>query len=307
MKRALLTLLATLPACLAAAHAAEPTWRPVTLPQAEQKDIHSRQTGRDYRIFLSQPRGEAPPGGYPVLYVLDGNALFPGLAVQAAALAGRPDAGLRDSVLVVGIGYPGDALYDLDARAYDYTPAVPEAQDERHGGAERFLAFLETELKPLVAARYPIDPQRQTLFGHSYGGLFALYTLFRHPDAFQGYVSASPSIWWGDGYLLDARDRFLAAAGEQAPSARLLLTVGGAEEPTGVAPDDPRGRRLAERRMVGNARELAQSLAPLQAHGLASELRVHPEADHGTNGWLTAIEALTFAARPVAQRPPSRP
>ncbi|WP_278362020.1 alpha/beta hydrolase [Stutzerimonas kunmingensis] len=192
MKGALLAVLASLGLAAVQAHAGEAAgWQPIQLPHSSQRDLHSQRTGKDYRIFVSEPRHAPPPGGYPVLYVLDGNALFPGLAIQAQALEDRPDPNLRDSVLVVGIGYPGEALYDFKARAEDYTPKaddrqrLPGREPPPSGGADDFLAFIEDELKPQIAQRYPVDARRQTLFGHSYGGLFTLYTLFTKPQAFR--------------------------------------------------------------------------------------------------------------------------
>lgn len=279
-------------------------WGPVSLPFSEQRDLRSQATGRTYRIFVSQPPGEAPPDGFPVVYVLDGNAYFPALSLQAHALGQRPDPSLREAVLVVGIGYPADALVDIPTRAEDYTPPAPDAAQSgdrlasRHGGAERFLDFIEHELKPRIAARYRVDPARQTLFGHSYGGLFTLYTLFTRPQAFQAYVAASPSIWWNRGYLLGLVPRLARATH---PPVRLLLSVGGAEQPAPGAPlATPRDRHLAERRMVDNARELAATLAGMP--GLQVRLHIEPDADHAANGLLTAPRVLDFARQPGAPR-----
>ncbi|KRW68398.1 alpha/beta hydrolase [Stutzerimonas nitrititolerans] len=300
MKRLAMATIAALATPLAPA-AAPHDWQPVTLPQAEQRILHSTHTGRDYRIFVSQPRHEPPPGGYPVLYVLDGNALFPSLATQAQALEARPDPTLRNSVLVVGVGYPGEALYDFKARAEDYTPdaedrqRLPDREPPPYGGAERFLDFLESELKPMIAARHPVDPQRQTLFGHSYGGLFTLYALLNRPQAFSGYVAASPSIWWYQGYIERTLAAFEARARQQPLDARLLLTVGSAEEPAADAPlTVPRQRHMAERRMIGNARDLAERLE--STPGLEVGLRINAGANHGSNGQLSSVQALELAS-----------
>ena len=283
----------------ASAQAAETDgWKPVVLPQTEQRDIHSRNTGDNYRIFIFQPQQPAPPGGYPVLYVLDGNALFPMLAVQAIAHESSPDPATRASVVVVGIGYPGDALYDIDRRTRDYTPpaavARNDSNDLRYGGADRFLAFVQTELKPLIEARYAIDPRRQTLFGHSYGGLFTLYTLMTQPDAFQNYLAASPSIWWNDHQLLEQSGPLLAESNLQPK--RLWLTVGEAEEPLpGKVATSGRERRLVERRMRSNVQQLFERWASLERHGLKRTLTIHPGAGHGENATLTAADATNFA------------
>ena len=69
MKKMLLTAILG-----SAAHAAD--WRPAQLPQAEETTITSAHTGRSYRIQTSTI-GAAPPEGYPVLYLLDGDNYFP--------------------------------------------------------------------------------------------------------------------------------------------------------------------------------------------------------------------------------------
>ncbi len=302
MKPAIIALLASLGCVNAPANAADGNeWQPVVLPHAEQHDVHSRHTGRAYRIFISRPQHEPPPDGYPVLYVLDGNALFPGLAIQAQALEDRPDPSLRNSVLVVGIGYPGDKLYDFKARAEDYTPEagdrqrLPGREPPPSGGAERFLSFIETELKPMIAERYPVNLGRQTLFGHSYGGLFTLYTLLNRPQAFQRYVAASPSIWWYQGYVERAVERLEQQT--QPLNAHLLVTAGGAEQPApGDSLSDPRQRHMAERRMVGNAQDFVSRLQSLTTRGLHSEFRLFPGANHGTNATHSSVAALEAAA-----------
>jgi len=301
VKRLALVLIASVGAHLmpAAASAAQP-WQAVTLPQAEQRLLHSTHTDRDYRIFVSRPQHEPPPGGYPVLYVLDGNALFPSLAIQAQALEARPDPNLRNSVLIVGIGYPGEGLYDFKARAEDYTPdaedrqRLPGREPPPYGGAERFLAFIETELKPMIATRYPVDPARQTLFGHSYGGLFTLYTLLNRPQAFSGYAAASPSIWWYQGYIGRSLAAFEKKVEQHLVQARLLVTAGSAEEPAADDPlTDPRQRHMAERRMVGNARDLTERLSSVP--GLPVDLRINEGANHGTNAQYSTVQALELA------------
>lgn len=308
MKAQLALLIAALGAGVPSAMATEAGgWAPVVLPHTEQRDIHSHHTGHDYRIFVSVPQRPAPPDGYPVIYVLDGNALFPILAVQADARETRPDSASRGSVVVVGIGYPGDALYDPNKRARDYTPPplpgdASTAADPPNGGADKFLSFVQSELKPLIEARYRIDPHRQTLFGHSYGGLFTLYTLINQPNAFQQYVAASPSIWWNHRQLLRQREHLLSSTERLEPT-RVWLTVGGAEKPaTSTSPATEHERRRAERRMRTNLLAFSERLAPLDHHGLTRTLTIYPDADHGDNGALTAVGVIDFALRATPAR-----
>lgn len=71
----------------------------------------------------------------------------------------------------------------MQKRAYDYTPE-PSAQFQAHGkykygGADQFIAFLNNELKPEIANQFPVNSQQQSLYGHSFGGLFVLYHFFK--------------------------------------------------------------------------------------------------------------------------------
>ncbi|MFD6207743.1 MULTISPECIES: alpha/beta hydrolase-fold protein [unclassified Peribacillus] len=63
-----------------------------------------------------------------------------------------------------------------------------------HEGAENFLKFIEEDLNPEIDKRFKVDQNSQTLFGHSLGGLFAIYVLFENPYAFQTYIAGSPSL-----------------------------------------------------------------------------------------------------------------
>lgn len=187
---------------------------PAILPTSEQHWITSSHTGRRYRIQTTIT-GPAPESGYPVFYTLDGDTLFAVAAMAAHALTTRTGENGVEPMLIVGVGYSDEAWLNTDARVDDYTPPVPDgsaSHDPRgriQGGADRFLAFLKQELQPALAQRFPIDPQSQSLFGHSFGGLFTLHTLFTQPDAFQCYIASSPSLWWHDEYVLKERDTFV--------------------------------------------------------------------------------------------------
>ncbi|MCM3698936.1 alpha/beta hydrolase [Paenibacillus macerans] len=226
--------------------------QPFHIPGAEQWTITSRG-GRGYRIMLWKPDEPAPAGGFPVIYLLDANACF-GAMAEAVRMHARGPHRLEGSV-VVGIGYETDQPFDTDARFYDFT--IHAAADElperpiaapwpETGGAEQFLAFIEDELKPLIEREVPINRARQTLFGHSLGGWFVLYTLFARPWAFQHYAAGSPSIWWKNRYIVPVAEQAvrqwreagpaadagfaLDSAGEK-PAIRLYLGIGSEEKP----------------------------------------------------------------------------
>lgn len=171
--------------------------RQVTLDQTLEWKMQNEQ-GATYRILISKPEGEVPDsGGYPVIYVLDGNAYFASLHE-----AKRAQEQFRQAI-IVGIAYPGEAPHNFLRRSYDLSPPVAEEQNEPpQGGQDELLDFIEHSVMPAIAERFPVDANHQSLYGHSFGGMFAIYALFTRPDLFNHIVAASPSLWWNNSYLL---------------------------------------------------------------------------------------------------------
>lgn len=184
--------------------------------------LHSRE-GLDYRILLSAPRGPPPPGGFPVFYVLDGDAWF---SITADIVRMREWSRLTPSI-VVGVAYPSRAFFDGPRRNYDFSPpgsAEPGLAPEEQGGADRFLSFLTDVVRPWVRERYSIDATRQVLFGHSYGGLFVLHALFTAPRSFNVYIAASPAIRFSNRIILREEPAFEANSART--DVRTLITWG---------------------------------------------------------------------------------
>lgn len=214
-------------------------------------------TNRDqqtYQISVYVPKQIAPDEGFPVLYLLDGNAVF-GTAVEAVRIQSqRTEKTNVQPAIVVGIGYEiADAF--SSRRFYDYTMDPPEIDissrwkkhpPPQHGGADHFLAFIEEDLKPFLFRRYNINQQRQTIFGHSLGGLFVLHTLFTKNHAFQNYIAGSPSIHWNKTRLSKEKKAFLK--NDQQRSLSLLIAVGELEANHST-------------NMSENARQLAEELS----------------------------------------------
>ncbi len=71
-----------------------------------QFQIKSKNTGHEYLIQIYKPPVAPPQHGYPVLYILDGNATFPSAANIAQSIgAGSTKLGL-DQLMIVAVGYP---------------------------------------------------------------------------------------------------------------------------------------------------------------------------------------------------------
>lgn len=275
-------------------------WQPAVLPGAQERVIRADSNGRDYRIQIARV-GPPPKAGYPVLYVLDGDAMFPVAALAAQGLAMRADENNASSLLVVGIGYPNGKLLDLAARAEDLTPPSSDYSQtgdrlaQRFGGAEAFSAFLLGQLREVVGRDYPVNPSQQSLLGHSYGGLFGVYTLLRRPQSFRHYLISSPSIWWNGKRVLDELTSFEAAS-HQPPVAPLSVWLSAGEYEQTMAPHLPvnpkRQAMLDQRGMVREVRELAGTLASMKRPGLEVHQRIYPGHTHGTVALPAMLDGL---------------
>lgn len=235
---------------------------PVTLDGTEQWTVHSAE-GREYRIMVSLPEGDVPyTGGYPVIYLLDGNAYFP--AFHAAK---RAQNRWRGSVLVA-IGYPSDTPLDFERRAFDLSPPQPEERNTPpQGGQDLFLDFIEKRLMPRVTERFKVDQDQRSLVGHSFGGMFGIYALFTRPALFQHVVAISPSLWWRDRYLMEHERAFTrqAHAGQLDLTHRsLTMWVGDREMP----------------QEIQDVRSLQIRLENLSQYGLRSDFQIQAGEDH---------------------------
>ncbi|MDF2999734.1 MAG: hypothetical protein K0R27_5371 [Xanthobacteraceae bacterium] len=273
------------------------------------KDVQpfvARGPSGDYAIFVTLPSAPPPPAGYPVLYMLDGNA-FVGGAAEALQLQSRFWRQSQvEPALVVAVGYPGDALFDMGRRAYDFLPShssgklserfMQGAPWHQPGGADAFLDFLTGPLRDAIARRYPVDPARQVLSGHSFGGFFTLYALLTRPRAFRRYAALSPSLWWDEGRLPRDAQHLIAALPADL-QADLLFAV--AEDET---PDRPH----ISARMLADAADLAARLERDGPAGLAVRHVVLAGENHQSVPPTVFSRVLRFASAPLSSGPDSK-
>ncbi|WP_277810082.1 alpha/beta hydrolase [Chromohalobacter canadensis] len=281
---------ATWAAAQAPSVTADSVTQPVVLPDSQQWVMHGDATGRDYLVQVSVPDASPPAGGYPVLYVLDGNARFPLVVMGRDSLTLRGPDGDTSPWLIVGIGYPDTRRFNGSARSEDYTPAVSNmpAVDSRGrpvGGAEHFQDFLQNQLLPRIADRFEVDASRRALLGHSYGGLFALYTALTRPPLFSNYIAISPSLWWGNGFLYELPS---VPGGVKA---RVLLGAGAQERGRRPAFAQRSGvRSNALPAMCDNVACFAQWLKSHHPHWVVKH-QTFTGSDHGNVMW-PAVRAL---------------
>lgn len=225
---------------------------PVNVLASELHTLTSTRTGRDYRIMVSLPLGymakpDEPwpfnnmPAQWPVVYVPDGNWYFGMVTGMIRTMAW---CGSTTDAIVVGIGYAEDDG-TLDAfrasftrRDHDLTPIVDkeveQGMSEHHrlpapnGDAAGFHHFIQNDLIPFIETTYRADPARRILAGHSYGGLFALFSLFETPDLFSNLIIGSPTLSYGN-YFMNQREADFAKEPKPIP-ATIYLFAGELEE-----------------------------------------------------------------------------
>lgn len=185
---------------------------PALPPSYVRFALHSVRLGRDFSVTVNQPGARVflPGQKMPVIYALDGGYGIAG--PQGNLLA---NTGVMRPAMIVSVGYLAG---QKNWRSTDLTHTkgpIPES-----GGGAAFEAFLIEDLKPFIEAKFPADPKRSVLFGHSLGGLFAANVFADNPDAFAGYIIGSASAW-ADPPVIER----VAAAASRAHGTRVYLTV----------------------------------------------------------------------------------
>ncbi len=257
------------------------TFQPAILPQAFETEIKSTCTGRIYRIQTAT-LGEMPSEGYPVLFVLDGEAFFPALFNIMQSLMPNPVTRSNAPCLIVGIGYTTGSVRDLTQRAADYTPPLGDnaTADERQqfGQADCFAAFIDSELTAFLESKYRLDKNETAVFGHSFGALFGLYSLLSH-HRFRRHWLVSPSIWWHNRRILD----FIPSE-NRLDGIDVCFNIGALERGSDC-------KRREERDMAGQAEQMA---AELDRRGAAVFFREYPNANHGNVPFHSLTDCVEY-------------
>lgn len=181
----------------------------------------SAEVNRPFHIYVRLPADyDTATTRYPVVYLLDGDSLFPILAANHLFLTYDED---LPEAIIVGIAY-GAFDSSVNKRSYDFSAPTADASVEQ-GGAPAFQRFLELELMPEVARRYRIDSGKQILFGQSRGGYFVLYSAFTQPDLFWGRIASNPTFEPGAAMF------FSAPPSATKPDLGLVLTSGARDWP----------------------------------------------------------------------------
>jgi predicted alpha/beta superfamily hydrolase len=224
--------------------------------------IHSKILNEDRPLWVHCPTNyKYSEAKYPVLYLLDGDAHFfhvTGIINFLSSLSNMP------GMIVI-------ALPNTD-RSRDFLPTHVE-EVPASGGADNFLKFFKEELIPYVEKNYRTASFR-ILCGHSYGGLFSVYTLLTIPELFNAYIAISPSLYW-DNRLLFKKAEILFKK-QPALKKFLFYTMGGKER----------------EQMQSAAKDFENLLKEKAPGGLEWHFQLMEKEDHATIPHRTVYNAL---------------
>jgi predicted alpha/beta superfamily hydrolase len=254
-----------------------------TLSQVWSPQLKNR---RPVDVYL--PASYASGVRYPVVYLQDGQ----NLSDPDTAFAGTWDLEATiDRLAWRGI----DAIYvGIHHAGRDRLAEYSPFPDPRHGGgeADAYLAFLADTLKPRIDRLFRTRQDRDStaILGSSMGGLVSLYAYFRYPSVFARAGAMSPSIWFGQGAIVDfIRDARL-------PRGRVYLDVG-TSEGAGTLRDVRRVGRLLVRKGFRRRRRpalaAAGSVSGERRFSTSATLRYVEDAGgrHAEAAWASRLEA----------------
>ncbi len=253
----------------------------VTIPGTETRTFYSQVLGQDMMLFIKLPVTYYKDTAkvYPCWYVTDANLAFP----MVANIAGffEVPVVVEPELIVVGIAYKIQDMADWGAwRTRDLTPTNIPGLDTywsnlfsgmtgrqvevKTGGAEKFLECITKEVLPFVESNYRASPAGRGLGGYSYGGLFSLYVLFRHPEIFSIYYAGSPSIKYNGGLLFQYEKEYASTHTDM--NAKLFMSAGSGEDSL----------------MVANVNKMAGLLESRNYPGLKLKTHIFPGENHQT-------------------------
>ena len=156
---------------------------------------YSKNVGDSFEIYVSLPTGFSENTKYNVIYYCDAN-LKSGRAMRQLLSSPSYNSSLKNKIFV-GIGHIGN--YHVLRRRDFILPFIngkdTVAKNKDYGHVDNFYSFLKDELIPSINSKYAINTDSNCIVGHSLGGLFAFYCLFKNDNLFAKYFALSPALW----------------------------------------------------------------------------------------------------------------
>lgn len=204
-----------------------------TISPIQRHVLNSEILGRNIRLQIGLPElYETTDTSYAVLYYPDAFVRIGRVTETVGALWSGKEI---PPLITVGIDIEANTLEEWSKqRSYILTPSKSDIYEKDFGvleswtgGGPLFLECLEKEIIPFVENEYRTIPNDRALFGHSFGGLFALYALFEKPHLFNRYLVSSPSLPWDERVIFKMESEYAKTHTELL--AKLFISVGSLE------------------------------------------------------------------------------
>ena len=153
----------------------------VQMPGTEAHYLQSKIMDYRYGIWVTLPDdyAEDTERRYPTVYIIDGHQYY--------VFTGQP----------LGSLYYGNEVKEHISISVAYTPEGGNNRSRDFNPDVRgpdFVRFFQQELIPWVEDNFRTTGiEERTLWGHSAGGRFVLYTLLAATDTFENYVASAPA------------------------------------------------------------------------------------------------------------------
>lgn len=187
----------------------------------ENRSLFSREVGDSFTIIIRKPPEFNPSKKYHHVYMTDGNI---GMGDYVLGRDKSWAATVPQNCIIIAIGHTGNWH---QKRNRDLIPTdISKNVEKNFGHAEAFYFFLKKELIPQIEKSF-LEKKDRIFIGHSLGGLFCLYTLFREDRLFDWHFPISPSCWANRNEISKIEKRF--SQKNTSLKAKVTIFVGGFE------------------------------------------------------------------------------
>lgn len=153
----------------------------------------AKTTGCDMTFALFLPPGEGP---FPVVWYLSGLTCSHANVMEKGEYR-RVAAELGVAVVCPDTSPRGEAIAGFDPSDWQMGQGAGfyvDATQEPFAANYQMYSYVTAELPQLLFAEYPLDAQRQSVFGHSMGGHGALVCALRNPDRYRSCSAFAPIV-----------------------------------------------------------------------------------------------------------------
>jgi predicted alpha/beta superfamily hydrolase len=187
----------------------------------ETDTVYSAHVKDKFVITVRKPVDYTSSKKYHHVYLTDGSI---GMGDYVLGKSESWKASVPSSCVIIAISHIGDWH---DKRSRDFIPSDSSKNSlGNFGKADKFYLFMKNELIPKIEKKLTNKKDR-VFIGHSFGGLFCLYTLLKEDKLFDKHCAISPSLWANNYELEKLEEKYSKT--NKSLKAKLTLYAGGLE------------------------------------------------------------------------------